>query len=595
MVLTEKTPGSDADLLLQVFAEPLVDRRPVVEVDLRQRHLHHQDVLRIEPRIDAEQPRHARDHEAGAREDHQGERHLRSHERVAEPAPAALRRPAGRVLQGLVEVAAEGRDGRREAEQDAREARDAEREREHHAVHPDLAQGPQGHRLEVAGQERRQEARGPDRDHQARSTAQQAQEHALRQQLADDSPATRAHRAAHGQLLVAHRRARQHQVRHVHARDQQHEAHDAQERQQRRPHPGDAHFVHRLEPHRPPADLTRVLIAHPPPDRVHLGPRLGQRHARLHPSESHERVRPPRLIALGEPHRHPQLPRSAPELERERRRHHPHHREVRPVDLDRLADQRRIRPVAPRPEPVAQHHHLVPPRRLLFGQEGPPQHRTHTQGREEARRDPHAGDLLGLAPAPQVVAPPRRIEERHALERAALLPKIPKVRPRDDVEIGGIGDRPLPDHHQPFRLRKRNRPQERRIHHPEHRGIGPDAQRQRHHRHRRETRIPPKHPQRVPDVAQDRVHAEPPRGSAKATLVPPCNCLVLRAGAPGRGPTTGTRYGRSRSGRAPRLRDGETPRTSSPKRREARARLRSWVAMAGDWRMRSCQTRAVAK
>ena len=80
------------------------------------------------------------------------------------------------------------------------------------------------------------------------AAADQAEDHALGEQLADQAAATGAERGPHGDLALARRRAREQQVRDVHARDQQHEADGAEQQPERASQVADHRFVQRHAP-----------------------------------------------------------------------------------------------------------------------------------------------------------------------------------------------------------------------------------------------------------------------------------------------------------------------------------------------------------
>ena len=116
--------------------------RSVVQLRLRQRHLHHQHVPRIEPGIDAEQPRHAHQHHAGAGEDDQRQRDFGGDEPVAQPALAVTGRARApfsfsgfaRLLRNAANAGARpnrmplhDRDRRREGQHADVDARDVSR------------------------------------------------------------------------------------------------------------------------------------------------------------------------------------------------------------------------------------------------------------------------------------------------------------------------------------------------------------------------------------------------------------------------------------------------------------------------------------
>ena len=147
------------------------------------------------------------------------------------PSPCALRPPA---FIDVVEVHACRAQRRREAEQDAGDDRDAEREREDRAVERDGVEPGN-----VAGIDVADDLQRAVRDEQTGGAAEQAEQQALGQQLPDEPLPARAERGADRDFLLTAGRARQQQVRDVRARDQQHERHRSEQHENRQPHVAD--------------------------------------------------------------------------------------------------------------------------------------------------------------------------------------------------------------------------------------------------------------------------------------------------------------------------------------------------------------------
>ncbi len=133
-----------ADVLVEILAEARQARRTHVDLFLGNRHPHGQHVLRIQSGIDAQQPRHALDHQPGAAK--------------APPAPAPLRTPPARdaggcrrlylalrppSLRGSFTLVRKRAQGRRDAEQHARQAGNQQGKREHAAIHRNRIDGAQ--------------------------------------------------------------------------------------------------------------------------------------------------------------------------------------------------------------------------------------------------------------------------------------------------------------------------------------------------------------------------------------------------------------------------------------------------------------------
>src|SRR5205085_11044834 len=142
-----------------------------------------------------------------------GERERRGEERVGQSAADADTAAAPALLERVVEVNVRGLERGREAEDDARQQRDAERE-EHHA----RVQAYLGRARNLVAVELQEEVDAPHREQESEAPAHEREQNALRQKLTHDAPAARAQSSAHGYLLLPHGRAREHEVRDVGAR-----------------------------------------------------------------------------------------------------------------------------------------------------------------------------------------------------------------------------------------------------------------------------------------------------------------------------------------------------------------------------------------
>src|ERR1700691_4824937 len=169
---------------------------------------------------------------------------------------------------------------RRQAEQNSRQQRNAERERQHRSIHPDVLESRNIPRIHGA-----HDVQARARNSEARHTTKQSQQHALGQQLPRQPPPARPQRRADRHLFLAPCRAGEQQIRHVGASDQQHHRHRAQQHQQRLAHVAH-HFV--LQPHDVHAEtgVAFVFFANPRGDHIDIGLRLLHRHARLEPHDN---------------------------------------------------------------------------------------------------------------------------------------------------------------------------------------------------------------------------------------------------------------------------------------------------------------------
>ena len=173
--------------------------------------------------------------QAGADQEDERHRDLRRDQQRPQPLALTVGRRARRA--GVQRVAFTKRGSadaqrRHEANQHAREQRQAEAEG-HHARVDDDAAGPWQHAL---GHERQRGADREPREQHAERRAQQRQHDGFGQQLPHDPPASRAEGHADGQFAAPRGETRHLQVRDVDAGDQQHERHRPEQDQQQRAH-----------------------------------------------------------------------------------------------------------------------------------------------------------------------------------------------------------------------------------------------------------------------------------------------------------------------------------------------------------------------
>jgi hypothetical protein len=158
--------------------------------------------------------------DAGAGEQHEGERELEDDQSGGKPASAVTADGARAVLQDLVQVGARSAQGRRDAKGQA--AEDAERGEvaEDGVVHGELH--PIGF-ADVCGGER-EPANAKDAEGKTESAAKHAERDTLDEQLADDAPAGGAECGADGHLTLAADGAAEHHVGDVGAGDEEDES-----------------------------------------------------------------------------------------------------------------------------------------------------------------------------------------------------------------------------------------------------------------------------------------------------------------------------------------------------------------------------------
>ena len=158
-------------------------------------------------------------HQAGAHEQHQRERHLRDHQSVACPYALAAVAGAARAGEGPREPRGRVLERRNQPEQNAGQDRHQQREHQHPSVHRDLLQPRQ-----PRGPEHFEDSHASVGQSGADGTSEQPEQHAFEQPITDQPPPPRAECHSHRELLLAAFRADEHEVGDVGARDQHHDA-----------------------------------------------------------------------------------------------------------------------------------------------------------------------------------------------------------------------------------------------------------------------------------------------------------------------------------------------------------------------------------
>jgi hypothetical protein len=301
----------------------------------RQADVRRDDVLGAEPQVHGKEALEAAGHQAGAREESDGDRDLGDDQDA--PGAAGISRPqrAHGPPDGRGQVRPRRAQRGGEAEQQPAEDREQRREAEHARVQPDLFRG---HRVrdEQAGTAEVQPAQQPHaapRHGHADSAAEQGEESALRQELAHQARAARAQRRADGHFPPPRRRAREQQVGHVRARDQQHGEHGAQQHEERRPALRHHLLPERNDVERQAAPEAGLLLGERARDGRDIPPRLLERQTVAQAGRDaevadaagvHARARAGAGRVLAE--RQPHVWRTPRAAEVERRRQHADHR-----------------------------------------------------------------------------------------------------------------------------------------------------------------------------------------------------------------------------------------------------------------------------
>src|ERR1039457_1193968 len=97
-------------------------------------------------------------------------------------------------------------------------------------------------------------------------------------------------------------------------------------------------------------------------------------------------VVPASEVGLGVAYWHPKPARPAPELPLELARHHADHHEIRPIDANGLAHQRRIAVITRLPQSIAEDDHAIPAESLFLGKKRAAAQRLRPQHGKKACR-----------------------------------------------------------------------------------------------------------------------------------------------------------------------------------------------------------------
>ena len=471
----------------------------------------------------------ALDQQARAHQQRDRERHLHHDERAARRLRALAHGVAAPAfLQHLIGLSAELRECRHEAEQQARDRGDREREREHERVDAHLPA-----QLALVQAQRAEQAEREVRDQDARDAAHERQRHRLDDELARDAEPARAERSAHAQLLLARADAREHQVRDVRARDQQHERdHRLQqpERGTEIPDPlvaqrlGAPEEVAGLEPLRKAA---RTLVAQATEalgvvlhDAVHLRVELFDRRAGREAADGFGKLVAAlvvRELLVGERERHPEL--RARVREHEAFGHHAEHAVVLAVQAHVRADDSRVARELALPRAVRDHGHLVAARLRLFIRERAAERGLRAQRAPQRRRRLQADEALRRARRGEVEALAR--VHREVLERRRLRLAVEVVRDRRARVVEAHLRVVVVHLHEPLAVVVRQRLEQQPVDDREDRRVRADAERERRDGGDEEPRLREQAAQAVADVLDERVeHGDPSLTGRSGTSAP---------------------------------------------------------------------------
>ena len=328
----------------------------------RNAHPERQHRLGIEARIERRQLLHAVDHQPGADQEHDRERHFGDDERAAHPLRSPAVAAARRVLQRLGEPRHAAVQRRREAEQEAASDRHEHGEGGHPQVDVRI---DEARKVDRTGRHQR-----TDRclcEHEAGDSAERRQHAAFGDQLTQQPRPPRAERGPHRDLALARFRSRNQQIRHIRAGNQQHETDRRHQHRQRETERSkhldvewadlDSAFLIRL----------RIRLLEATRNRVQLGLRLGDCDAGLQPGQHLKSA----IAALSQPlggvahdERNPDIGAVAEATET--RRHDADDGERLRIEQNRAADDPRVAAELTLPEPVGEHgdrdllwHHVL--------------------------------------------------------------------------------------------------------------------------------------------------------------------------------------------------------------------------------------------
>ena len=439
------------------------------------------------PVLDA---REALNQQSRHREQQTGERHFADDEHrqgAALPAAAAIV-----LLECRRELGTRRLERRHEREQHGGPERHREREHQHAWIErrpPErgdqaVVVAADGHDLGCRPRER---LRAPGGKSSSARAGDRGHQQPFGEQLLNQAAAARPDGQPHRHLTPPHPRAREKQARHVDAGDEEDARGGPEQHESGSPHCGvDARVANR---HRgcAPHGVRRSHAGETRPDSRELRVRPPKRGAVLQPGDNGDELLRGREVlgvrqARGHRRRNPELGLAA--QSREAVRQDADDRQRHLVDAKRAADDRPIAGEPPLPEPRADDRHgLCARHRVFFGAEDTACDRRHPQRLKIAGRCHFAVDLFRIAvPARRQQ---RRRERSDALERRHRRLKLDDMRPRPAEARQAVtrcharGEK----NDEAIRLGERHRPEQRPIHHAEHRRRRADAEREREDGH----------------------------------------------------------------------------------------------------------------
>ena len=248
----------------------------------------------VEAGIDRQHLEQAARDQPGPGQQHERERHLADHERVAQPAAREIRRAPPVGAQHIGQVGPRRPQRAHHADRDSRDQRDPERDQQRGGVHLGAGQerhGAQHHRRHRRDQEIERRQREEDADRAARHRIH----HRLGREQPDQLAPIGAERGAHRQLLAARQVPGEEEVGDVGARDEQDQPRRAQEQHHDRPRLAEDLLRQRDQEHAALAIGVGIGRGQPPRHRGRLGLRLLDAHTGRQPGDH---VHPVEVAAL---------------------------------------------------------------------------------------------------------------------------------------------------------------------------------------------------------------------------------------------------------------------------------------------------------
>ncbi len=450
------------------------------------------------------------------------------------------RRAAGGGLQRLGELAQHQRQDRRKAEQDARRHRRREREEEDVGIEADLLRA-----RDRTGVRHLDQLHAAEREQEPEHRADTRKQNAFSGELTGQPHGAGAERAPNGDLAAPRFRARQQEIRDVHARDQQDERDRAEQHEQRRTNVGDdlglqreTHNVVKLGMKAVRTALHRVF-----PCGIHQALQLRLRllgaHAWLEAADDGKKMSAAvsRLCRV-DLQRRPDLRRI--DFARRKRKILGHDADdvgLAAAEQRLFADDVRIAAVDRLPRPIRDHADVVRSRLVVIRRDHAAKLR-----RDAERAEQRAGDAG--ARHPHRLRLTREVGATHgpAVERLpgfGVAAQVEEFRRRDpetmQAAIGERGEFRIDANESP-RLLIRQRTQQHGIHHAEDRAGGANAERKAQYRCQRERRARAPHAETELHVLPERVHA----ASVRAFDSRPAASLAKRPQADSRVPWADT-------------------------------------------------------